>query len=348
MGGGRLSRGIRAATLFLAALFAADSTLAEEELLPVIDLHVDLPYQSLYKGAAFADGSGQFAARNLKYAGVSGVVMPLYIPEKPYGRTLLELERSYAHVFQNLMNVAPYSLPGCSVGRSGKQPRMVATWLAFEDAGQVPADEMEVRRWTMRGVRSFGLVHTQSNRLAASSGGGGPAPRDTGLTEEGRKFVHLVYQVGGFVDVSHASDRATDEIISIAAKLGKPAVATHSNARSLAPHTRNLTDEHIQGIAATGGVVGVNFHQPFLEKKKGQGATLSDVVRQVQHLTRLGGVDAVAIGSDFEGGIKPVAELADVTKYQILGKALVEAGFSKKDVKKIFAENALRVLCSGS
>jgi membrane dipeptidase len=159
--------------------------------------------------------------------------------------------------------------------------------------------------------------------------------------------VEIVYRLSGVVDVSHASDQATDDALIIARSMGRPLVATHSNARALAPHPRNLTDAQIRGIAASGGVVGINFHQPFLAEAPGKGANLSDVVRQVKHIRQVGGIDVVAIGSDFEGGISPVPELSDASRFPVLHRALRAAGFSAQEVRKVFSQNALRVLCRG-
>lgn len=310
---------------------------------PVVDLHVDLPYRSGYAGGTFARGSGEFLADSLVDAGVVGVVLPLYVPldAKPHGRSEYQLKASYARVFRQILETPPYSLPGCDVHRAGSSSRPVSTWLAFEAAGAVAPTEQAIRPWVLRGVRSFGLVHSVPNLLADSSGRAGGSG---GLTARGRRFVKTVARVGGVVDVSHASDRATDETIALSRRLGISVVATHSNARALAAHPRNLTDDQIRGIAASGGVVGVNFHQRFLSPGSGK-ATMNDVVEQIRYLVRLGGIEVVAIGSDYEGGIRPVSELADSSRFQRLAQALQRAGFSLEEVRQMLSENALRVLC---
>lgn len=323
---------------------------AEERAPGVIDLHVDLSYRTLYKRSPFALGSGQFSVERILEGGVTGVVLPLYVPEdaEPHGRSRYQLEASYAHVYSQILKTKPYSLPGCSIGRAGGEKRDVSTWLAFEGSEPLGADEQEVRKWILRGVRVFGLVHSIPNGFAATSGRGGAPPNDFGLTPLGKKFVELVYRLGAVIDVSHASDRATDEALAIARRLGRPVIATHSNARALAPHPRNLTDVQIRGIAASGGVVGVNFHQPFLASAPGAGAHLVDVVRQVKHLRQVGGIEVVALGSDFEGGISPVAELSDASRFPRLYRALRAAGLSSEEVQKVFSLNARRVLCPES
>lgn len=317
-----------------------------ERTVAVIDLHVDLPYQVGYKGRTFATGSGEFRAADLLPAGLAGVVLPLFVPRQalPSGRTAGEFEASYARVFSGILATRPYALPGCGVQRAGGEARAVETWLAFEGSEPLAAEEHALRSWAVRGVRIFGLVHAQHNDLAESSG---EASTGRGLSGRGERFVHAVYAVGGLVDVSHASDEATSEVLDIARKLGRPVVATHSNARALAAHPRNLTDEHIRAIGASGGVVGVNFHQRFLDPGSGR-ATLREVVAMVAYLARLGGDGVVAIGSDFEGGIRPVDELTGAGRYQVLARALIQAGFSEAQVAGFLAKNARRLLCSAA
>jgi membrane dipeptidase len=138
------------------------------------------------------------------------------------------------------------------------------------------------------------------------------------------------------------SDAAFADIVVIAAKHGAPIVATHSNARAVAKHPRNLTDDQLRIIAATGGVAGVNFHAPFVTG--GADATLEDVVKQVEHLVKIAGIDHVAIGSDFDGGITPPLGLEDASTFPSLTAALHRKGMSYNDVLRIFSLNALRVL----
>jgi membrane dipeptidase len=307
---------------------------------PLIDLHVDLSYKVNFKGASLKRGSGQVVASELRRAGVSGVVLPLYVPRtvSPDGPRAEDLERSLDRLLSLIPETPPYAAPGCE-----KRDGSVRTWLAFEGAAPLAANPTDVDGWVKRGVRLFGLVHTYDNALATSSGAGGDGSR--GLTDAGRDVVRRVHRLGGVVDVSHASDAAADEMIALARKDGVPVVATHSNARALAAHPRNLTDEQLRRIGETGGVVGVNFHSRFLVAR-GR-ARLADVVEQIRHIGSVAGIDHVAIGSDFEGDILPPSELRDVGGFPRLAKALAHTGMSATDIAKVFGENAERVLCPG-
>ena len=304
----------------------------------VVDLHVDLPYQLGYKSRSFARGTGQFSARALARAGVVGVVLPLFVPASvsPSGVRLEDLDGSYRRVVRAIAATEPYQAPGCAAS-SGK----VRTFLAFEGAGPLAEDPALLEQWVARGLRSVGLVHTRKNALASSSGD--TPPVSEGLTDAGRKLVQRAQALGVPIDVSHASDRALADVLELAQRSGATVIATHSNARALADVPRNLDDAALRAIAATGGVIGVNFHSPFLVR--GRRATLADVVRHVLHLVRVAGVDHVALGSDFEGDIRPPSDLSDVGALPRLAAALGRAGLSEAAIAGIFSRNALRVLC---
>jgi membrane dipeptidase len=120
-------------------------------------------------------------------------------------------------------------------------------------------------------------------------------------------------------------------------------VATHSNVRALADHPRNLSAAQLRAIARTGGVVGINFHAPYLAR--GRAATLDDVVEHIRYAVRVAGARHVALGSDFEGDVRPPPQLSSVAKLPHLARALLDAGFGASDVRAVLADNALRLLC---
>ncbi len=322
-------------------MLEAGDLVADEPAPAVVDLHVDLSYQLTYKGRAIARASGNLLADELVQAGYAGLVLPLYVPNdvSPSGPRLEDLERSYQNLIGALQERAPFALPGTAPGE-----RPVRTWLAFEGAAPLAgASAAQLDVWIARGVRCFGLVHVHDNVLASSSG---PAAAfrtvPHGLTSAGRRFVEQVHAAGGVIDVSHASDDTVADVLELARAARTPVVATHSNARALARHSRNLSDEQLRAIAELGGVVGVNFHGPYLAP--GRAPRIDDVVQHVRHMVDVAGVEHVAIGSDFEGGIVEPPELADVRGLPVLAARLGQAGFSRSEVQRIFSTNALRLL----
>ena len=162
--------------------------------------------------------------------------------------------------------------------------------------------------------------------------------RDKGLTEFGREVVAEMNRLGMLVDVSHLSDQG---FYDVAATSSHPFVASHSNARSITGHTRNLTDDMIRILAEKGGVTGLTFARSFLAEPPN--CRVEDMVRHVKHIYQVGGIDVIAIGSDFDG-TKPPLEVANSSEIGKLITGLAKAGFSDEDLEKICYLNAARVI----
>ncbi len=309
----------------------------------LIDLHVDLSYQVNFKGQPVRSGSGQYDVRWLRQAGVEGVVLPLYIPKSASssGPQLRHLEQSHAAMVRLLPQTEAYRIGLCGPPDGG-----TGVQFAFEGAEPLGWNLSSLGAWKTRGVRLYGLVHAYDTSIASSSGHGSSA-RGYGLTSRGRELVRRVHRLGGMVDISHASDEAVQDVLAQARAAGVPVVATHSNSRRLANDPRNLTDAQLRAVAKTGGIVGINFHSPYLLGGRGQ-AHITDVVRHIRHAVSVMGVDHVAIGSDFEGGILPARGLEDIRGLPRLSQALRDAGLAEADVRAIFGGNAKRLLCGGS
>lgn len=160
---------------------------------------------------------------------------------------------------------------------------------------------------------------------------------EQGLTEKGREFVVRMEELGMIPDVSHLSDAG---FYDVAAITKKPFVASHSNARAISPCVRNLTDNMIRLLAQRGGCTGLNFCPDFLEE--GSRGSLEAVVRHAKHIVQVGGVEVLALGSDFDG-IPGHEELPGAQSMERLYDAMKRAGFSEEQLEKIFYRNVLRV-----
>ena len=158
------------------------------------------------------------------------------------------------------------------------------------------------------------------------------------LTPKGIEFVEAMQDLGIIVDCSHLNDAGTEQLGDI---LDVPFIASHSNAREVTAHTRNLPDNLIKLIANKGGVIGLNFAQSFLGISPI--SRIEDIVKHGLYLINKGGEDVVALGTDFDG-IKPNTEIKDASEMYRLYDAFKEAGLSVEQCEKLFWKNADRLL----
>lgn len=159
---------------------------------------------------------------------------------------------------------------------------------------------------------------------------------EEGLTEYGFLVIARMEELGMMVDVSHLSDRGFYDVYE---NTTKPFLASHSNARAVTSHVRNLTDDMIRKLSTRGGIIGVNFETTFLGTQNDCG--IAAVIRHLEHLRKVGGEECLALGSDFDG-IKGNPELTGVQDMEHLREALQRAGWKQRVLDKLFYENVLR------
>lgn len=165
---------------------------------------------------------------------------------------------------------------------------------------------------------------------------------DRGLKKQGFEFIEEMERLGIVIDVSHLSDGGFYDILN---NTTKPFVASHSNARSICNHRRNLTDDMIKKLADRGGVMGINFYSLFLDQNatSKSEAKIKDMINHIKHIRNIGGIEVIGLGSDFDG-IDCQVEMKDASKIQILAEKLKKEGFTEEEIEHIFYKNVLNVL----
>lgn len=197
--------------------------------------------------------------------------------------------------------------------------------------GQISALEMFYKR----GVRGMTLTWNHRNLLADGVSQGINA---RGLTDFGKEVLCEMEKLGMLVDVSHLAEVGFRDVYR---RAKKPFIASHSNARSICSAPRNLTDDQLRAVAATGGVVGLNFYTPFLSQEKIVG--IDHILRHTAHMLQVMGEDYIALGSDFDGIDQMPAELENILGLEKLFMAF-EKEFGAEVADKIMEKNMLRVL----
>lgn len=204
--------------------------------------------------------------------------------------------------------------------------------LTIEDGGVCGKELANIQKVFDLGVRLITLTWNYENAFGYPNGSEG------GLKHSGIEAVEEMNHLGILVDVSHLSD---DGFWDVAEVCRGPFIASHSNAREITDHQRNLTDEMIRAVAESGGVIGLNFAPGFLGE--GDVSRVSDMVRHVLHIRSKGGADVLALGSDFDG-IRGTLEIPGPERLELLWEALYRAGLSEDELDKITYKNGMRVL----
>ena len=196
------------------------------------------------------------------------------------------------------------------------------------------------------GIRIATLTWNHPNLLGYPATPLVPLPLGTspaslpGLTSAGFDFLAEAERLGILLDVSHLSDAG---FYDVASHCTKPFLASHSNARALCGHPRNLTDDMLRTLAIHGGVAGLNLHKPFLISGEASPDDLLDaLICHAKHIISAAGIDTLAIGTDFDG-IPGNAAIPNVSFLPRLEDALKKAGLTSGEIEKIFYRNALRV-----
>lgn len=210
--------------------------------------------------------------------------------------------------------------------------------LTLEEGGVINGKMEYLEELYRQGIRLITLTWNYENCI------GYPNSRDPQLMQLGLKpfgieLVKRMNELGMIIDVSHLSDGGFWDVVKYSTK---PFVASHSNARALCGHSRNLTDEMIKALAEQGGVCGINFYPCFLHDS-GK-ATIADIANHAWHLYQVGGEDVVAIGTDFDGFDEGELDIANMGEMNLVYEALKKRGFTERQMEKILNGNILRVM----
>jgi membrane dipeptidase len=306
----------------------------------VVDAHCDTLSLLAKENFSFAEGGGrQVDLPRLRMGGVDVQFFAVFVaPDErgAYLRRALEQIDAFSSVAAacsgDLTPVRDWAGLQAAVG-TGK----IAGVLAVE-GGHVLEGSLGVLRVLYElGMRCLTLTWNGRNELAD---GVGECETRGGLTAFGRGVVKELERLGVLVDVAHLSPAGFWDVLRLAQG---PVVASHANSRALCDHPRNLTDEQVRALAATGGVVGVNFVPAFVDPVN---STVDRVVDHIEHLAAVGGVGAVGIGSDFDGTAETVSGLEDVARLPALTERLYQRGWGEADIRKVLGGNFLRVLKS--
>jgi len=203
---------------------------------------------------------------------------------------------------------------------------MIGGVVLLEGMHALDGDIARVDSLFAAGYRVFGLAHMFDNELGGSAAGW----RKGGLTPFGRRVVARIDSLGGVIDLAHASRATIDDVLSITSR---PVVVSHTGLTSTCPGPRNLPDETAKRIAERGGLIAIGFW-----KQAVCGDTRA-IARAIHHAIEVVGIDHVALGSDFDGGVVIPFDAAHIS---ILTSALLDEGLTHDEIRAVMGENERR------
>ena len=220
---------------------------------------------------------------------------------------------------------------------TGKKVAMIGV----ENAYPMGLDTSNVRKYWERGARYVSLAHNGHSQFSDSNTGefDGTALHN-GLSDLGKEVVSLLNYYGIMIDISHPSKEAIKQMIELSAA---PVIASHSSARALRDHPRNLDDEQLNWIKENGGVIQTTALGAFLTDRKDPPPNMDDFMDHIDYMVDKIGIDHVGISSDFDGG-GGIVGWKDASETMNVTAALRERGYSESEIEKLWGANLLRVL----
>ncbi len=330
---------------------------------PLFDGHNDLPWAIREDPQAPRDVAaydlrrttrGHTDIARLRAGGVGAQFWSVYIPfasvQEGAAKTQLEQIDIAKQVFARYPDVFEETLTADAVIRAFRAGR-IASVMGMEGGHAIENSLGALRAFYGMVARYMTLTHSSNIDWADS---GTDTPRHNGLTAFGREVVREMNRLGMLVDLSHTSPKTMHDVLDIAEA---PVIWSHSSARSLVEHGRNVPDDVLRRLPQNGGVVMVTFVPAFIneavrdwqalpgaerERMPQPRASLADVADHIEHVRRVAGIDHAGIGSDFDGISAVPVGLEDVSTFPALFAELSRRGWTEEELRKLAGENVLR------
>ena len=309
----------------------------------IIDLHCDTMMACYFRKVSLKEFGGHINIEKLQKGGCMAQALALFLPTDGHlardGRTPWQLYKDMLACWNENVDAnadvlrRAYSAEDI---RKNAEDGFMSALLTVEDGIGIDGKMERVDEMYADGVRMLTLTWNWENSIGFPNNVD-PELHKKGLKPFGIDVVHRMNELGMIVDVSHLSEGGFWDVVR---ESSKPFAASHSCARALRNHQRNLTDEQLKALADKGGVVGINFCPDFLTEDK-ENAYAKDVVRHMVHFRDVAGIDILAWGSDFDG----IGGNLDFKDYAGLPMIidLLSKEFTDDEIDKINHANFLRV-----
>lgn len=312
--------------------------------MPIIDLHCDT-IMKLYENpnSNLLENHFQIDLKRLQQNDFLLQTFAIFLDKQQYPQR----KKTALHMYQRFIkelekNAATIGLIKTQADyNENKANKQISALLTLEEGGILEGKIENLEEFYQLGVRLITLTWNYPNEI------GTPnilywdkekhilEENQTSLTKFGFECIQRMSELHMIIDLSHASDQMAKDILDSSAQ---GIVASHSNARKLTPHPRNLSDELIQKIADKNGLIGINFFDQFLKLKQPTNLPAA-ISEHLWYMYQLVGEDSLCFGSDFDG-IPVHADLNDVNSFPKIIQALKQKGFTSRQIEKISYLNA--------
>ncbi len=243
-----------------------------------------------------------------------------------------KLDRTVADAMGTLTKVIATPELDAMLERRAKGGPAMGALLSIEGLQNLEGKAANLDKLYAAGFRMAGLTHFFDNELAGSMHG----IKKGGLTPLGRDVIRRMEDKGMIVDIAHCSRQCVTEILAMARR---PVVSSHGGVQATCKVNRNLSDEHIRGVARTGGIIGIGYWDGAICDTDPK-----SVAKAMKHVRDLVGIDHVALGSDYDGA---TTVRFDTSKLVQVTQALLDAGFTHDEIRAVMGGNAVRLLREG-
>jgi membrane dipeptidase len=316
---------------------------------PLFDGHNDVLIRAGADAIERGRGEGHLDVPRMRAGGFGGGLFAIFTPGEEmevvaHEDAVAHVERTHATLVDLHARGALRMVLSAVELDVAREDDAIAAVLHFEGAEAIDPGLDALDAWFDRGLRSLGLVWSRPNDFGTGVPFAFPSSPDVGpgLTDAGKRLVRRCNELGVLVDLSHLNEAGFWDVARLS---DAPLVASHSGAHALAPAARNLTDEQLDAIGESGGLVGIVLAVCFLRADGAEepDTPLETVVAHARHVADRIGVESVAIGSDFDGTEIPQG-IGDATGIPRLLGALRAGGFTEDEIARIAWGNWRRVL----
>lgn len=305
----------------------------------VVDAHCDTITTIMETGEQLCENKSHIDLKRLKQYDnyvqfFAAFISPEHAKMGALCRTIDIIDRLYKEIENNKDDI----MLCCNYNdiMAATQANKIAAVLTIEGGDALEGSLSALRMVYKLGVRAITLTWNYRNQIAD---GVADAITGGGLTPFGKNVVAEMNRLGMLVDVSHLSEAGFWDVINTTKM---PIIASHSNAKKICKHRRNLTDEQLLALKKNGGVTGINLCPDFI-KNDGK-ASIKDVIEHIEYIVALTGEDTLGLGADFDGIDSTPLGLEGVECINNLLNELLKLNYSENLVNKIAGQNFLRVI----